>query len=81
MGKSRRWYPPEFREPMIEQVRSERSAAELASEFEPTKQSILNWVRQADRDTGRPSDGMTTDERTELRRLQRENRREKIARS
>jgi len=67
MGKSRRWYPPEFREPMIEQMRSERSAAELASEFEPTKQSILNWVRQADRDTGRTSDGMTTDERTELR--------------
>ena len=39
MRKSRRRYPPEFREPMIEQVRSERSAAEPASEFEPTKRT------------------------------------------
>jgi transposase-like protein len=34
---------------------------------------ISNWVRQADRDEGRRSDGLTTDERTEFQRLKGEN--------
>jgi transposase len=58
---------------MVELVRAGRSAAELAREFEPTQQAIRNWVRQADRDEGRRRDGTTTDERTELQRLRREN--------
>ena len=37
------------------------------------RRSIRNWVAQADRDAGRRSDGLTTDERDELRRLRREN--------
>ena len=45
----------------------------LAPEFEPSAQSIRNWVAQADRDEGRRTDGLTTDERTELQRLRREN--------
>ena len=36
---------------------------------------IVNWVRQAGRDEGRRADGLTTDERSELRRVKRENRR------
>ena len=47
--------------------------ADVASEFEPTAQCIRNWVRQADRDEGRRGEGLPTDERTELQRLQREN--------
>jgi transposase len=73
MGKPRRQYPLEFRDRMIELVRSGRSPESLAREFEPTAQSIRNWIRQADRDEGRRSDGLTTDERTELHRLRREN--------
>jgi transposase len=73
MGKSRRRYPLEFRDRMIELVRTGRSPESLAREFEPTAQSIRNWIRQADRDNGRRSDGLTTDERTELQRLRREN--------
>ena len=53
MPKSRRPYPPEYRERMIELVRSGRSPESLAREFEPSAQCIRNWVRQADRDAGR----------------------------
>jgi transposase len=73
MPKSRRPYPPEYRERMIELVQSGRSPESLAREFEPSAQCIRNWVRQAERDAGRRHDGLTTDERTELQRLRREN--------
>ncbi len=59
---------------MVELVRAGRSPQELAKEFEPTAQSIAQWVRQADRGEGRREDGATTAEREELRRLRRENR-------
>ena len=73
MPKSRRPYPLEYRERMMELVRSGRSPESLAKEFEPTAQCIRNWIRQADRDVGRRQDGLTTDERSELQRLRREN--------
>src|SRR5262252_7110913 len=73
MPKSRRPYPVEYRQRIIELVRAGRTPESLAREFEPTAQCIRNWVRQADRDEGRRSDGLTTEERTELQRLRREN--------
>ncbi len=60
---------------MVELVRSGRSPEELAREFEPSAQTIRNWVKQADLDEGRRGDGVTSAEREELRRLRRENRR------
>ena len=75
MPKTRTAYPPAFRQQMIELVRAGRSPEDLAREFEPTAQTIRNWVAQADRDEGRRNDGLTTAEREELRRLRRENRR------
>jgi transposase len=75
MGKTRPAYPPEFRRQIVELVRAGRTPEELAREFEPSAQSIRNWVGQADRDEGRRADGLTTVERDELRRLRRENRR------
>lgn len=74
MPKSHPPYPPEFRRRMVELVRSGRSPEALSKEFEPTAQSIHNWVGQADRDEGRRNDGLTTEERKELVRLRRENR-------
>ena len=75
MPKPRRPYPPEFRQRMVELVRSGRSPDELAKKFEPSSQTIRNWALQADRDEGRRDDGLTTDDREELSRLRRENRR------
>ena len=67
-------YAPEYRRRIIELARAGRSIDELAREFEPTAQSIRNWVAQADLDAGRRHDGLTSDERQELTRLRRENR-------
>jgi len=80
MAKTRPPYTPEFRRQMVELVRVGRSPEKLAEEFEPTAQSIRNWVAQADRDSGRRTDGLTTAEREELERLRRENRQLKFER-
>ena len=74
MARTRPPYAPEFRRQMVELVRAGRTPEELSREFEPTAQTITNWVKQSDVDTGIRSDGLTTDERTELRRLKRENK-------
>jgi transposase len=73
-------YAPEFRRQMVELVRAGRTPEELAKEFEPTAQSIGNWVRQADRDEGLRKDGLTTSEREELTRLRRENKQLRLER-
>lgn len=75
MPRSRLPYPPEFRQQMIDLVRSGRSPWELAREFEPSAQTIVNWVAQADRDAGVRRDGPTSAELEELRALRRENKR------
>jgi transposase len=69
---SRPPYPLEFRRQMVELVRVGRTPEDLAEEFEPTAQSIRNWVVQADRDAGRRADGLTRAEKDELARLRRE---------
>ncbi len=68
-------YPLEFRQQMVDLVHVGRTPEELSGEFEPSAQAIRNWVVQADCDAGRRSDGLTSTERDELRRLKRENRR------
>lgn len=73
-GKTHPPYASEFRRRIVELVRSGRKPESLAREFEPTSQTIRNWLRQGDLDEGRRSDGLTTEERQELVRLRRENR-------
>jgi len=65
-------YPREYRERLIELVRSGQSPEKLAKEYEPCGATIRSWVKQADLDSGRRADGFTTEERTEIRRLRRE---------
>jgi transposase len=80
MAKTRRPYTPEFRRQMVELVRAGRSPEELAQEFEPTAQSIRNWVGQVECDAGRRGDDLTTAEREELNQLRRENRQLRLER-
>ena len=80
MPRTRKPYPGEFREQLVALVRAGRTPEELSREFEPTAQSISNWVAQADRDAGIRRDGLTTAERTELTHLRRENRQLKLER-
>src|SRR5512140_2757141 len=68
-------FPPEFRARIVELVRAGRTVASLAKEFKVSDQTIRNWIRQADLDSGRRADGFTTEEKQELTRLRKENAR------
>jgi transposase len=76
MAKTRPPYSPEFRRQMVELVRAGRDPDDLAREFEPTAQSIRNWIDVADQGDGRREkvEVVTPSERDELIRLRRENK-------
>jgi transposase len=79
MGKQRRprrAFTPEFKAEIVEVCRrGDRSAGQVAKDFDLTETAVRDWVRQADLDAGVRTDGLTTAEREELTRLRRENRR------
>lgn len=80
MPRPRKPYPPEFREQIVALARTGRTTAELAAEFEPCEETIRKWIVQAAIDDGLRTDGATSDEKEELRRLRRENKRLKMER-
>ena len=71
MAQTRKMYPQEFKRRLVELVRAGRSPEELAREFDPSANTIRKWAAQADLDEGLRSDGLTTEERGELRQLRR----------
>ena len=74
-------YPKEFREQVVKLVQlGDRSALEVAREFEISVDSVRRWVQQAERDQGRRQDGLSSPEREELVRLRREIRRLRMER-
>ena len=80
MPRNRPAYPPEFRQKLIELVGAGRSPEELAEEFEPSAQTIRNWVKRAEADGGKRHDVLTSAEREELSKLRRELRQVKLER-
>lgn len=64
-------YSEEFRAKIVELVRKGNKPADLAKQYEPSAQTISHWAKQADIDDGRRHDGLTTEEREELRTLRR----------
>lgn len=82
MAKSKfaKRYPKPFRAQMVQLHRAGRSLSELSHEFGCSPWAISRWVKQADRDAGTGDGGLTTEERAELTRLRRENKRLKVER-
>jgi transposase len=73
--KTRPPYPDDFRREALQLLRAGRSPRELAEALGVSEQTLRNWRRQDQRDHGERDDGLTSDEREELRRLRRENAR------
>ena len=75
--RRRRSFTPEFKAEIVDLCgRGDRSVGQVAKDFDLTETAVREWVKQAGRDAGTVSDGgLTTEERTELAQLRRENRR------
>jgi transposase len=75
VSRTRPPYPPEFRAEAVRLVRSSGlPLPELARELGVSPQSLRNWLGRAQIDAGE-REGLTSDEREELRRLRRDNAR------
>ena len=73
MPRPRRFFPPEYKAEVAELIRSTgKTVGQVARELDLTETAVRQWVRQAELDAGRRTDGLTTAEREELGRLRRE---------
>jgi transposase len=73
MPRPRRFFPPEYKAEVVELIRTTgKTVGQVVRELDLTETAVRAWVRQADLDAGRRSDGLTTAERDELRKLRRE---------
>jgi transposase len=74
--RRRRSFTSEFKAEIVELCqRGDRSAGQVAKDFDLTETAVREWVKQAERDAGARQDGgLTSAERRELAELRRENR-------
>jgi transposase len=80
MGKKkprpRRSFTSEFKAEIVELCqRGDRSVGQVAKDFDLTETAVREWLKQAERDAGTRTDGLTTSEKDELAQLRRDNRR------
>jgi transposase len=67
-------YTPEFKAEAVRLVRStDKPASQIARELGVSDNALRGWVKQAQIDHGE-REGLTTEEREELRRLRKENK-------
>jgi transposase-like protein len=74
-------YSPELRERLVRMVAEQRAEhpsqwaaiVSIAGKSGMTAQTLLNWVRQHERDTGQRA-GLTREEASRIKELERENR-------
>ena len=72
-SKKRRSFTPAQKADAVELVRKVGSVSQVAHDLDISESSLYKWVQQAEIDEKRsPGGPLTTDERQELRRLQRE---------
>ena len=80
MGRNRRRFTPEFKIETARLVKEGgKSIGQVARDLDLTESALRNWVRQYEMDTG-AREGLTSEERVELRRLRQENRQLKMER-
>ena len=73
--RPRRSFTPEFKAEIAERCHAgDRTIAQVARDFDLTETAVRSWVHQAEIDSGQ-REGLSSDEREELSRLRRENRR------
>ena len=73
MPRPRRLFPPEYKAEVVELIRTTgKTVGQVARALDLTETAVRQWVKQADLDAGRRTDGLTTAERDELRQLRRE---------
>jgi len=71
--RPRRSFTPEFKAEVVELVRQPgNTAGSVARDLNLTETAVRAWAKQADLDQGRRSDGLTSEQLSEMAQLRKE---------